>query len=54
MAILIWPAWGAVLGLAMIDRGLDGDDRLSVLTGVGFLVVAAVSLGVILVRRGEQ
>ncbi len=54
IAILIWPAWGAVLGLVLVDRGLEGDDRLWVLTGAGFLLVAAVSLGWIVVRRGEQ
>jgi hypothetical protein len=54
IAILLWPAWGAVFGLVLVDRGLERDDRLSVLTGAGFLLVAAVALGWILLRRGED
>ena len=43
-----------MFGLVLVDRGLEGDDRLSVLTGAGFLLVAAVSVGWILLQRGED
>lgn len=54
IAILIWPAWGAVLGLVLLDRGLDSADRLLVLTGAGFVLVAVASLGWMLLRHGED
>ena len=43
-----------MIGLVLVDRGLESDEGLSVLTGAGFLLVAVVSLGWFLLRRGED
>lgn len=50
----MWLACGAVFGVALLVDGRERSDPLTLLTGAGFVVVAAVFAVLLALRRNGR